>query len=111
MMMVIPGIQAGTQTVGDLIMINAMLIQLYQPLNFLGVVYRELRQSLTDLENIHSLLALRSELGGGGGVSRLLRRLEEHLVHMHQLAVLVEKGDFQLVLPQSFVGGGGGLRG
>ena len=53
---------AGTLSVGDVVLVNAFLLQLYQPLNFLGVVYRELRQSLTDLEHIHSLLALRSEI-------------------------------------------------
>jgi ATP-binding cassette subfamily B protein len=44
------------------VLVNAFLLQLYQPLNFLGVVYRELRQSLTDLENIHDLLALRPDI-------------------------------------------------
>jgi ATP-binding cassette subfamily B protein len=47
---------AGTLTVGDVVLVNAFILQLYQPLNFLGIVYREIRQSLTDLENIHGLL-------------------------------------------------------
>lgn len=53
---------AGTLSVGDVVLVNAFLLQLYQPLNFLGVVYRELRQSLTDLENIHGLFGLRPEI-------------------------------------------------
>ena len=43
-------IQAGTKTVGDFVLINAMMIQLYQPLNFMGMVYREIKQAMTDIE-------------------------------------------------------------
>jgi ATP-binding cassette subfamily B protein len=53
---------AGTLSVGDIVLVNAFILQLYQPLNFLGVFYRELRQSLTDLENIHGLFALEPEI-------------------------------------------------
>ena len=53
---------AGTLSVGDIVLVNAFILQLYQPLNFLGVFYRELRQSLTDLENIHGLFALAPEI-------------------------------------------------
>ena len=49
---------AGTLSVGDVVLVNAFILQLYMPLNFLGVVYRELRQSMTDLENIDGLLGL-----------------------------------------------------
>src|ERR1700694_1245635 len=42
-------IQAGTKTVGDFVLINAMMIQLYQPLNFMGMVYREIKQEVTDI--------------------------------------------------------------
>ena len=55
---------AGTLSVGDIVLVNAFILQLYQPLNFLGVFYRELRQSLTDLENIHGLFALQPEIAG-----------------------------------------------
>ena len=48
-------------------LVNAFILQLYQPLNFLGVFYRELRQSLTDLENIHGLLALQARDRGRAG--------------------------------------------
>ncbi len=53
---------AGTLSVGDIVLVNAFILQLYQPLNFLGVFYRELRQSLTDLENMHGLFALQPEI-------------------------------------------------
>src|SRR5450830_1326345 len=55
-------IQAGTKTVGDFVLINAMMIQLYQPLNFMGMVYREIKQAVTDIEIMFSLLARDPEI-------------------------------------------------
>jgi len=52
----IEGVLAGTMTVGDLVLVNAFLIQLYAPLNFLGVIYREIRQSVTDMARMFGLM-------------------------------------------------------
>ncbi|BAL26556.1 ABC transporter ATP-binding protein/permease [Azoarcus sp. KH32C] len=49
-------VTAGTMTIGDIVLVNAFLIQLYIPLNFLGVLYRELRQALTDIERMFGLM-------------------------------------------------------
>ncbi len=62
MIMAAQGVVAGTLTIGDVVLLNAFLLQLYQPLNFLGVVYREIRQSVTDLEHIEGLMALQPEV-------------------------------------------------
>ncbi|MBX6425238.1 MAG: ABC transporter ATP-binding protein/permease [Variibacter sp.] len=57
MVMVVYGIRAGTQTVGDFVMINAMMIQLYQPLNLMGMLYREIKQAVIDIEAMFGILA------------------------------------------------------
>jgi ATP-binding cassette subfamily B protein len=56
------GVVDGRMTLGDLVMINAFMIQLYIPLNFLGVIYREIKQSLTDLERMFDLLEKEREV-------------------------------------------------
>ena len=56
------GVVDGRMTVGDLVMVNAFMIQLYIPLNFLGVIYREIKQSLTDLDKMFSLLERNLEI-------------------------------------------------
>ncbi|MFZ3036226.1 MAG: ABC transporter ATP-binding protein/permease [Rugosibacter sp.] len=56
------GVAAGRMTVGDIVLVNAFLIQLYMPLNHLGVLYREIRQALTDIERMFSLLDTNREV-------------------------------------------------
>src|SRR3984893_15685650 len=55
-------IRDGSKTVGDFVMINAMMIQLYQPLNFMGMVYREIKQAVIDIETMFSLLNRKPEI-------------------------------------------------
>jgi ATP-binding cassette subfamily B protein len=56
------GIRQGTNTVGDFVMINAMMIQLYQPLNFMGMVYREIKQATIDIETMFNILQRPAEI-------------------------------------------------
>ena len=56
------GVVAGRMTLGDLVMINAFMIQLYIPLNFLGVIYREIKQALTDLDKMFGLMEREREV-------------------------------------------------
>jgi ATP-binding cassette subfamily B protein len=65
------GVVAGTLTVGDLVLVNAFLLQLYQPLNALGFVYRQLKQAIADLEHLARLLALRPEVADRAGAPDL----------------------------------------
>ena len=55
-------IHAGTKTVGDFVLINSMMIQLYQPLNFMGMVYREIKQAVIDIETMFTILARDPEI-------------------------------------------------
>ena len=62
MLMCISGIRAGTHTIGDFVLINAMMIQLYQPLNFMGMLYREVKQAVIDIETMFQLLGQHPEI-------------------------------------------------
>ncbi|KVD88074.1 metal ABC transporter permease [Burkholderia sp. ABCPW 14] len=65
------GVLAGKLTLGDLVLINTFMLQLYIPLNFLGVVYRELKQSLTDMDRMFGLLSAAREVDDAPGAPAL----------------------------------------
>ncbi|HEX4407263.1 MAG TPA: ABC transporter ATP-binding protein/permease [Xanthobacteraceae bacterium] len=65
------GVENGTNTVGDFVMINAMMIQLYTPLNFMGLVYREIKQAVIDIENMFAILEREPEIEDAPGAKPL----------------------------------------
>ena len=71
MMMCAHGIQQGVNTVGDLVMINTMMIQLYQPLNFMGMLYREIKQAVIDIEMMFAILSRNPEIRDRPGAKPL----------------------------------------
>jgi ATP-binding cassette subfamily B protein len=62
MLMCALGVRNGTNTVGDFVMVNAMMIQLYVPLNFMGMVYREIKQAVIDIEKMFGVLSRDPEI-------------------------------------------------
>src|SRR5215469_6048890 len=80
------GIAAAEMTVGDFVLVNAYLIQLYTPLNFLGMVYRNIKQSLTDLEQMTALLAVKPEIEDRPGAPVLM---------IHRGSVAFRRVDFR----------------
>ena len=66
------GVVAGTMTLGDLVLVNALMIQLYIPLNFLGVIYREIKQSMIDMEKMFALLGQNREIADAPGALPLV---------------------------------------
>jgi len=62
MLMAAQGVAAGRMTLGDFVLVNTFLIQLYMPLNILGMVYREIKQSLVDTERMFDLLRINAEI-------------------------------------------------
>ncbi|HEY0956195.1 MAG TPA: ABC transporter ATP-binding protein/permease [Roseateles sp.] len=65
------GVVDGRMSLGDLVMVNAFMIQLYIPLNFLGVIYREIKQALTDIEKLFLLLDREREVADPAGAADL----------------------------------------
>ena len=66
------GVVDGRMTLGDLVMVNAFMIQLYIPLGFLGVIYREIKQSLTDLDKMFTLMEKEREIADAPGAPDLV---------------------------------------
>jgi ATP-binding cassette subfamily B protein len=71
MAMAVLDVMAGTKTIGDFVMVNALLLQLFIPLNFMGMVYREIKQSLTDIERMMDVLAESPEVADRPGAVAL----------------------------------------
>ena len=71
------GVIGGTMTLGDLVLVNAFMIQLYIPLNFLGVLYREIKQSLADMEKMFTLLDQHREVADAPSAQPLVVRQAE----------------------------------
>ena len=72
MLMCAAGVRNGTHTVGDFVLVNAMMIQLYQPLNFMGMVYREIKQAIIDIEKMFNVLARNPEIKDVPGARPLI---------------------------------------
>src|SRR5437660_5899640 len=72
MLMCAIGVRNGTNTVGDFVMVNAMMIQLYQPLNFMGMVYREIKQAVIDIEKMFNVLSRNPEIKDVPGAKPLI---------------------------------------
>jgi ATP-binding cassette subfamily B protein len=68
------GVVAGTLSLGDLVLVNALMIQLYIPLNFLGVIYREIKQSMIDMEKMFALLGQNREIADAPDAQPLINR-------------------------------------
>src|SRR5665213_1662787 len=72
MLMCAIGVRSGKNTVGDFVMVNTMMIQLYQPLNFMGMVYREIKQAVIDIEKMFGVLSRQTEIKDGPGATPLV---------------------------------------
>src|SRR3546814_5528551 len=77
MSLAVIGVRDGSMTIGDIVMVNAYLIQLYLPLNFLGFAYREIRQGMIDMAQMFRLLDVPQEV--------LDTRSEEHTSELQSL--------------------------
>jgi ATP-binding cassette, subfamily B, heavy metal transporter len=68
------GVVAGNMTIGDLVLVNGFMLQLYVPLNFLGVIYREIKQAMADMERLFNLIGEHAEITDAPGAKPLVLR-------------------------------------
>ena len=68
------GVVAGNMTIGDLVLVNGFMLQLYVPLNFLGVIYREIKQAMADMERLFNLISEHAEITDSPGAMPLVMR-------------------------------------
>src|SRR5437868_1214629 len=68
------GVVAGNMTIGDLVLVNGFMLQLYVPLNFLGVIYREIKQAMADMERLFNLIEEHAEITDAPGAAPLVVR-------------------------------------
>jgi ATP-binding cassette subfamily B protein len=100
MLLAARGIVAGGHTIGEFVMINALLIQLYMPLNFMGMVYREIKQGLVDLESMFALLDERPEIKDKPGAKPLV--IGEGEIRFDNVTFAYEAGRRQVLKSVSF---------
>ena len=101
MIMCVSGIREGRNTIGDFVLINAMMIQLYQPLNFMGMFYREVRQAVIDIEAMFHILERKAEIVDKPGarplvVSDGVVRFENVFFHYDPQREILKGVDFEV---------------
>lgn len=92
---------AGTQTLGDFVLINALLMQLYMPLNFIGSLYREIKQGFVDIESMFSLLGVPAEVTDKAGAADIditdaTIRFEDVRFHYDESRAILKGVDFEV---------------
>ncbi len=101
MIMSVSGIREGRNTIGDFVLINAMMLQLYQPLNFMGMFYREVRQAVIDIEAMFAILHQKAEIVDRPGARPLLVkegvvRFENVFFHYDPQREILKGVDFEV---------------